>query len=158
MGKWIVLLHVAVAFAFVAGIVGRDLTIHKARTSTDVHLVGELMELAGRFEMLLIRPGSFAVLLAGIWAALARGLSFTAPGNRWLLVSLIVYLSTVPFIPFVFLPRGRVFGQALAEAKDRGEVTPELTLAFHDRAVAFARNYELAVIGLIIALMVTKPF
>ena len=81
MGKWIVLLHVALAFAFVAGIVGRDLTIHKARTSTDVRIVDELVELAGRFEMLLIRPGSFAVLLAGIWAALARGLSFTAPGT-----------------------------------------------------------------------------
>ena len=36
MGKWIVLLHVAVAFTFVAGIVGRDMTLHKARTSTDV--------------------------------------------------------------------------------------------------------------------------
>lgn len=158
MGKWIVLLHVALAFAFVAGIVGRDVTIYQARTSTDVHLVGELMELAGRFEMLLIRPGSLGVLLAGIWAALVRGLSFTASGNRWLLVSLIVYLSTVPLIPLVFLPRGRVFGRALAEAKERGEVTPELTAAFNDRAVAFARNYELVVIALIIALMVTKPF
>jgi hypothetical protein len=158
MGKWIVLLHVALAFAFVAGIVGRDLTLHKARSSTDVGLIDALVDLAGRFEMLLIRPGSFAVLLAGIWAAFARGLSFTASGNRWLLVSLIVYLSTVPFIPLVFLPRGRVFGRALAEAKERGEVTPELTAAFHDRAVAFARNYELVVIALIIALMVTKPF
>ncbi len=36
MGKWIVLLHVALAFTFVAGIIGRDMTIHKlgrARTS-----------------------------------------------------------------------------------------------------------------------------
>ena len=152
------LLHVALAFAFVAGIVGRDLSIHRARTSTDVGPVGALVDLAGRFEMLLIRPGSFAVLLAGIWAAFARGLSFTGSGNRWLLVSLIVYLSTVPFIPLVFIPRGRVFGQALAEAKERGEVTPELTAAFHDRAVAFARNYELVVIAVIIVLMVTKPF
>jgi hypothetical protein len=158
MGKWIVLLHVVVAFAFVAGIIGRDITLHQARTSTDVRNIGELGVLAGRFEMLLIRPGSFAVLLAGIWAAFARGLSFTASGNRWLLVSLIVYLSTVPFIPLVFLPRGRVFGRALAEAKERGEVTPDLTAAFHDRAVAFARNYELAVIAVIIVLMVTKPF
>lgn len=157
MGKWIVLLHVAVAFAFVAGIVGRDITLHKARTSTDVRIIGELVELAGRFEMLLIRPGSFAVLLAGVWAAFARGLSFTSSGNRWLLISLIVYLSTVPFIPLVFLPRGRVFGQALAAAKERGEVSPELTAAFHDGAVAFARNYELAVIALILVLMVTKP-
>jgi Predicted integral membrane protein (DUF2269) len=158
MGKWIVLLHVAVAFTFVAGIIGRDMTIHKARTSTDVRVIGDLMELAGRFETWLIRPGSLAVLLAGIWAALARGLSFTASGNRWLLVSLIVYLSTVPFIPLVFIPRGKVFGQALAAANERGEVTPELTAAFHDPAVAFARNYELVVIAVIVTLMVTKPF
>ena len=51
-----------------------------------------------------------------------------------------------------------MFGQALAAAKEQGEVTPELTAAFHDRAVAFARNYELAVIAVIITLMVTKPF
>jgi len=51
-----------------------------------------------------------------------------------------------------------VIGRALAEAQERGEVTPELTAAFNDRAVAFARNYELAVIALIIVLMVTKPF
>jgi hypothetical protein len=158
MGKWIVLLHVAVAFTFVAGIIGRDMTIHKARTSTDVRVIGDLMELGGRFETLLVKPGSLAVLMAGIWAAFARGLSFTASGNRWLLVSLIVYLSTVPFIPLVFIPRGKVFGQALAAAQERGEVTPELTAAFHDPAVAFARNYELAVIAVIITLMVTKPF
>jgi uncharacterized membrane protein len=158
MGKWIVLLHVALAFAFVAGIAGRDLTLHKARTSTDVHVVGGLVELAGRFEALLIRPESFAVLLAGIWAALARGLSFTSSGDRWLLISLVLYLSSIPFIPLVFLPRERVFEQALTAAKERGEVTPELTAAFHDRAVAFARNYELAVIAVIIVLMVTKPF
>ena len=51
-----------------------------------------------------------------------------------------------------------MFEQALADAKERREVTPELTAAFHDRAVAFARNYELAVIAFIIVLMVTKPF
>jgi hypothetical protein len=158
MGKWIVLLHVALAFTFVAGIIGRDMTIHKARTSTDVRVIGDLMELSGRFETWLIKPGSLAVLLAGIWAAFARGLSFTASGNRWLLVSLIVYLSTVPFIPLVFLPRGKVFGRALAAAKERGEVTPELTAAFDDPAVAFARNYELVVIAVIVTLMVTKPF
>ena len=81
MGKWIVLLHVALAFAFVAGIVGRDLTLHKARTSTDVGLIGELMELAGRFEMLLIRPGSFAVLLAGSGPRSRAGCRSPLPGT-----------------------------------------------------------------------------
>ena len=86
------------------------------------------------------------MLLAGLWAAFARHYSFTDSGSRWLLVSLILYLSSIPFIPLVFLPRGRVFEQALAEAKESGEVTPELSAAFHDRAVAFARNYELVMI------------
>jgi len=44
--------------------VGRDLTLHKARTSEDVNVAGALVELAGRFERTLIKPGSFAVLLA----------------------------------------------------------------------------------------------
>ena len=87
-----------------------------------------------------------------------RHYSFTASGSRWLAVSLILYLSSIPFIPLVFIPRGRVFEQALVQAKERGEVTPELSAAFHDPAVAFAWNYELVVIVAIIVLMVTKPF
>jgi uncharacterized membrane protein len=153
-----VLLHVAVAFAFVAGIVGRDLTLHKARTSIDVNIAGALVDLAGRFERFLVKPGSFAVLLAGLWAAFARHYSFADSGSRWLLVSLILYVSSIPFIPLVFVPRGRVFEHALVQAKERGEVTPELSAAFHDKAVAFARNYELVVIAAIVVLMVTKPF
>jgi hypothetical protein len=37
------------------------------------------------------------------------------------------------------------------------EVTPELTQAFRDPAVAFARNAELVVVAVIIGLMVLKP-
>jgi hypothetical protein len=38
------------------------------------------------------------------------------------------------------------------------EVTPELTQAFRDPAVAFARNAELVVVAVVIGLMVLKPF
>ena len=54
--------------------------------------------------------------------------------------------------------RGRVFERALAEATERGEVTPELGVAFRDPAVAAARIYEVIVVALIILLMVEKPF
>jgi hypothetical protein len=37
-------------------------------------------------------------------------------------------------------------------------VTPELRAAFGDRLVTFGRNYELAVVVLVTALMVLKPF
>ena len=48
--------------------------------------------------------------------------------------------------------------RALADARERGEVTAELSRALRDRAVAFARNAELVVVAVMIGLMVLKPF
>ena len=66
MSRWVVLLHVAVAFWFVAGLIGRNLTLARARSRQQVRLVAELVGLAGRFERLMVVPGSFAVLLLGL--------------------------------------------------------------------------------------------
>jgi hypothetical protein len=46
----LVLLHVAAAFWFVAGLLGRGITIARARSAGDVELMSHLMDLAGRFE------------------------------------------------------------------------------------------------------------
>ena len=77
---------------------------------------------------------------------------------NWLLVSLVLYLTLAPLIVWVFLPRGRAFDRALQEAPAQGRVTPALATAFADPVVAAAHAWELLVIGLVIALMVTKPF
>ena len=45
----------------------------KARTATDIGTLEELVDLSGRFERLMVIPGSFAVLLAGLLAAWAQG-------------------------------------------------------------------------------------
>jgi hypothetical protein len=50
------------------------------------------------------------------------------------------------------------FAAALADATERGIVTPELRAAFADRLVAAARTYEVVVIVVVVALMVLKPF
>jgi hypothetical protein len=50
----VVLLHVAVAFWFVAGLIGRNLTLARARSRQQVRLVAELVGLAGRFERLMV--------------------------------------------------------------------------------------------------------
>ena len=73
MSRWVVLLHVAVAFWFVAGLLGRNITMAKARTATDIGTLEELVDLSGRFERLMVIPGSFAVLVAGLLAAWAQG-------------------------------------------------------------------------------------
>ena len=75
-----------------------------------------------------------------------------------LCLALVVLATMIPLVPLVFLPRGKVFDAALADAEAAGEVTPALTAAFHDPAVAAARWYELGVVAAIIVLMVTKPF
>jgi hypothetical protein len=158
MSEWVVFLHVASAFWFVGGLIGRWVTLARARTTASIAMVSELAELAGRFERLMVQPGSFAVPLAGLAAAFAKGLPWTGSGNWWLLTSLVLFLSLAPMIPLVYLPRGRVFETTLAGARDRGEVTPELRAAFGDSLVSFARIYEVAVVGIVLALMVTKPF
>jgi hypothetical protein len=105
-----------------------------------------------------VRTGSFAVLILGLLAAWARDLPLAGSGSGWLLVSLILFLSNIPLIPLIFLPRGRVFERELADARVQGSVTPGLSAALRDRAVQVARTYELLTLAVIIALMVTKPF
>jgi hypothetical protein len=158
VSRWVVLLHVAVAFWFVAGLIGRNLALARARSRQQVGLVEELVELAGGFERLMVIPGSFAVLLLGLLAAWAQGRSLAGSGNGWLLVSLLLYVPLFAMVPLVFLPRGRVFDRALGDARERGAVTPALASALRDPVVAAARALELVVVAVILALVVVKPF
>jgi hypothetical protein len=79
-------------------------------------------------------------------------------GTRWVTVSLLAFLTMIPLVPLVFLPRGRVFEEAFVGAVEAGRVTPELPTAFRDPVVAAARRYEVAVVVVVLYLMVTKPF
>lgn len=158
LSRWVVLLHVATAFWLVSGLAGRDVTLAKARRTKKVELLAELAELAGRFDRFAVVPGSIAVFFLGLITAWVQGRPFTGLGNWWLLTSLLLYLTLLPLVPFVFIPRGKVFDQALKDAVEEGRVTSELTAAFDDRRVRATRTYERLVIALVLVLMVTKPF
>ena len=152
------LLHVIAAFAFVAGLVGRGLILGAARRADDLPKIRTLLHASEPFERHLVRTGSMLVLVFGILAWWAEELPLWGTGTRWVTISLIAFATMIPLVPLVFLPRGKVFDAALADAEAAGEVTPALTAAFHDPAVAAARWYELGVVAAIIVLMVTKPF
>ena len=64
----------------------------------------------------------------------------------------------MPLVPVVFLPRGKRFDESLQDALTLGELTSQLKAALNDRVVKAAHAYELAVVGIVIFLMVTKPF
>jgi len=155
------LLHVLSAFVLVSGLVGRGLALRDAARADEIHAVAALVRLAGRFEA-LVRAPSIVVLGLGLLAAWRGGwpiLGFLQGGSvNWVLVSLVLYLSLVPLVLCVFLPRGRVFERALQEAVATGRITPVLREAFADPVVAAAHTWELVAITMVIALMVMKPF
>jgi hypothetical protein len=158
MDEWVVLLHVVAAFWFVAGLLGRNITMARARTASDIRLVNELVTLSGRFERMMVIPGSFAVVLLGLLAAWALGQPLAGSNNWWLLTSLLLFVAIGVLVPVVFLPHGKVFEHEFEDAKAMGEVTPELRAALRDPAVRNARAAELVSIGVIVTLMVTRPF
>jgi Predicted integral membrane protein (DUF2269) len=154
--RWWVLLHVATAFWFIAGLAGRDVVMSRARVATDMTTLRTLTATAGVFDRAFVIPGSFAVLIAGLIAMFAEHLSLG--DNGWLLTALILYLLLIPLVPLVFLPRGKVFEAAVTEAPEAGPVTAAVRAALDDRAVLAARWFERIVVAAIVVLMVTKPF
>ena len=65
MSEWVVLLHVAVSFWFVAGLLGRNVTMAEGQVGHRSRHLEELVDLSGRFERLMVIPGSFGVLVLG---------------------------------------------------------------------------------------------
>ena len=161
LGTILKVAHAVLGVWIIAGLVGRWVTLGQAARSSDIVAVHTLLRLSDRFEWIVVRMPPF-VLLIGVATAIVQGRPFLGPlqgaGVDWLLVSIVIYLSIIPVIPLVFLPRGRVFAAALAEATDAGVVTPALTAAFRDPVVFAAHVYELAVIVGVFVLMITKPF
>jgi Predicted integral membrane protein (DUF2269) len=157
----IVLVHALAGILFFAGLVGRWITLAQAARADDVRDIHAILRVSARFERMVI-TGSLIVLLLGVGAAIAQGRPLLGPlqgaGVDWLFVSLVLFVSVVPLVPLVFLPRGRVFEAALQEATVAGRVTPELRAAFRDPVVAGAHVFELGAVTIVLVLMLTKPF
>ena len=161
LGTILKVAHAVLGVWIVAGLVGRWVTLGQAARSTDITAVHTLLGLSARFESMVIRIPP-VVLLLGVATAIAQGRPFLGPLQGapidWLFVSIVIYLSILPVIPLVFLPRGKVFAASLADATSAGYVTQALSDGFRDRVVLAAHVYELAAIVVVFVLMITKPF
>ena len=155
-------LHVLVGFWFAAGMVGRGVAQLRAERTTEIRSLQLLIELVGRFDRLMVIPGSSAVFLLGLLSAWVEGLPvlgfLQGAQTNWLLVSLVLFIGIFVLVPTVFIPRGKVFGAAFEEGIAAGAVTDRLSSALRDPLVRFAHIYEVVAILVIIWLMVAKPF
>ena len=158
---WLALLlkltHVLLAFAMIAGLVGRWILLTRAASSDDVERAHLLADAASPFER-IVQTVSPLVVLVGLVTAWAQGYPWLGLTTGWMLLTVLLVVPIIVFIPTIFLPRGRVFEAEMAAARAAGEVTPGLRAAWADPAVAMARRYELGAIVVIVALMVLKPF
>jgi uncharacterized membrane protein len=159
---FIKLLHILSAIWFTSGLLGRWFTLAQAARTPNIQSVSDFLKLSGHFEQKMVIPGWEAVFVLGLITAWLQGwplLGFLQGANsNWLLVAVLLFLSQIPLIIFVFLPRGRIFGRALDQAIAQGQVTSELSNAFRDKSVYASHVYELVSTLVVIVLMVAKPF
>jgi uncharacterized membrane protein len=149
--------HVMAAFAMVGGLLGRWILLTRAARSEDVERSHLLADAAAPFER-LVQVVSPLVVVIGLVTAWAQGYPWLGLTTGWMLITVLLIIPILVMIPAIFVPRGRTFEAQMSAAREAGTVTPGLRAAWADPAVAFARRYELAAIGLIVALMVLKPF
>jgi len=153
--------HALTGAVFLGALLGRWIVLGLAERAETIGSMQVLARAARPFERIVIWTSAL-VLLLGVGAAIAQGRPFLGPlqGARvdWLFVSLVLYVSVLPLVRMVFLPRGRVFDAAMEDAITRGELTGELVRAWRDPTVRAAHVYELAVVSAVFVLMVTKPF
>jgi hypothetical protein len=158
---WVALLlklaHVLLAFAMVAGLLGRWVLLSRAARSDDVERAHVLADAASPFER-VVRTVSPAVVLVGMVTAWSQGYPWLGLTTGWMLLTVILIAPIIVAIPTIFVPRGRAFEAEMSAARAAGEVTPGLRAAWSDPVVAAARRYELGAIAAVVALMVLKPF
>src|SRR5918998_129703 len=118
-------LHALAGVVLIAGLIGRWVTLGYAARMVDVDALKQVLGVSMRFERMAI-GSSMIVLLLGLLTAVAQGRPFLGPLQGapidWLFVSLVLYVSVGFLVPLIFLPRGRVFDEALQEAAADGQV------------------------------------
>ena len=155
-------LHILSSTLLVGGIFSRQIVRAYARKSTDVKVISELYNAAGRIEKVMIRPFTFFVILFGaVYAVMIKAPVFgflQGASQNWLLVTNVMVL-LIPFpIIFFFIPRGRKFEPIMRGALVKGEVTPELAAQLHDPAMKRMHLLEMTGVVFVVFLMVFKPF
>ena len=154
------LLHVLSAMWLVSGLLGRAVALSGARRAPDMRILKAIADVSGRLENLMIAPGIFAVVGTGIAAALAGGFSLLGPfgdGPLWLFIPLALMTFAIAMTP-ITLRHDREWGMALEDAARQGTVTDRLRGFLDGRAMLRRYAPDITFVGIIVILMVLRPF
>jgi len=163
MALWAMLrlVHALAGVAFVTGLSGIWIVSGLIRREDSLDRMQTLIRAGEPFGRMTTIGGSVMAIL-GLATAVALGRPLLGPlqGGTvdWLFVSVVLILPLFGFIAVVYPVKGRVIAAALADARARGLVTPELRAARNDPVLRWARTYELVAVVIVLGLMIAKPF
>jgi len=154
--------HILAVAITLGGMFARQLVRANARKSDDVKVVASLTHLAVRLDRTMVIPWSNIMILMGIVLAVIQKWPIfgflQGASQNWLFVSNILLIIMVIIIPAVFIPHNRKVEALLQAALSDGRITPQLTSALDDKVNKLGHLGEEAIILVVAALMVLKPF
>ena len=154
------LLHIASAIWVVGGLLSRAVALAAVRREPAMPILKALADVSGRIEDFMIAPGTLAVLVTGIATAIAGGRSLFGPfdgGPIWIFVPFVLMIIVAITTPLV-LARDRRWGEALQQAASEGRITEPLRHYLRSDTMLRRHAPEITFAGLIVILMVLKPF
>jgi uncharacterized membrane protein len=155
-------LHITAVAITIGGMFARQLVRTIARTSDDLTTITSLIHAAVRMDRAMVIPGSNLMIVFGIILAVMQKWPvfgfFQGADRNWLLVSNLLLLVMIVLIPGIFIPHNKKVEALLQSAQTKEQVTPELRAALMDRKNMWAHRTEEAIVLIVAALMVLKPF
>jgi len=155
-------LHIISVTITIGGMFARQLVRSIAKKSDDVKTIASLTQVVTRIDRLMVIPWSNIMIIMGI--ILAVMLKWPIIGflqgasQNWLLVSNILLVIMIVLIPTTFIPHTKKVEALLTTALAEKRITSELTAALHDSKNIWAHRVEEAIVLVVAALMVLKPF
>lgn len=155
-------LHILAVTITIGGMFARQLVRGIAKKSDDVKTVASLTQVVIRIDRGMVIPGSNIMIVVGIILAVIQKWPIfgflQGAAQNWLLVSNILLIVMIVLIPAVFIPHNKKVETILQTALKDGRITSELAAALGDKKNALAHYAEEAIVLVVAALMVLKPF
>ena len=155
-------LHIIAVTITIGGMFARQLVRGFAKRSDDVKVVASLTRVAVRIDRAMVIPWSNIMIVMGIILAVMQKWPIfgflQGASQNWLLVSNLLLVVMIVLIPFIFIPHNKKVEVLLQAALTQEHVTPDLRAALNDKVNKLAHYVEEAIVLIVAALMILKPF
>jgi len=155
-------LHIIAVTITVGGMFARQLVRGFAKKSDDVKVVASLTRVAVQIDRAMVIPWSNIMILMGIILAVMQKWPIfgflQGSSQNWLLVSNLLLVVMMVLIPSIFIPHNKKVEMLLQTALTQGRISPDLNAALNDKVNKLAHYVEEAIVLIVAALMVLKPF